>query len=489
VPTDRQPRAKRDLRKKLGHEARLLPGLEAAARELAREVARVTASSGKTLRADQVEAMAYDLVAPLLGPHHERVMQDFGSEIREGLSADAGPSRAEDLILTALLLAVAADRSEAQSRRVARTASKDAVAAVQVAEAERERVRAEGGSMTAFEVGSIAGQVLGAHLLGRAPTIAAYETEVPAESARLMELEVMTGRTPSAVGGAGPPREVQKEWVTQGDSRVRPAHLAADSVTVSASEPFSVGGELLMHPGDSSLGASLSNLINCRCSTFYDVDELERQREEALRFRCREGKGLAWAVVGMIERKALGDCPLTPTEATLQQERLQDAIKKSEESLASTEVRLKAAEASPIPGTAKLKNSRSNRIASLRNSAKKQQSALEAMRAEAGVPDVAPEHGKILIEGGKPRTIVDLEEVLDAQGQAGPLPLGAGGRGAGVRPAGAPAAPAPAPAQVALPELNPGSAGSRPPSRARRPRPARPRYDPPPWSKRSRPSP
>ncbi len=62
-----------------------------------------------------------------------------------------------------------------------------------------------------------------------------------------------------------------KEWATVGDGKVRPEHADADAQVVPMEEPFIVGGELLMYPGDSSLGASMSNIANCRCNALYET--------------------------------------------------------------------------------------------------------------------------------------------------------------------------------------------------------------------------
>lgn len=64
-----------------------------------------------------------------------------------------------------------------------------------------------------------------------------------------------------------------KRWLTSRDARVRrptPSspfdHASAEGQTVAVHAPFIVSGEALMFPGDSSRGASISNLVNCRCS-------------------------------------------------------------------------------------------------------------------------------------------------------------------------------------------------------------------------------
>lgn len=63
-----------------------------------------------------------------------------------------------------------------------------------------------------------------------------------------------------------------KEWETMGDSKVRVTpfnHQAANGQKVGIMEPFIVSGQMLMYPGDMSLGASIGNVAGCRCVTLY----------------------------------------------------------------------------------------------------------------------------------------------------------------------------------------------------------------------------
>lgn len=63
----------------------------------------------------------------------------------------------------------------------------------------------------------------------------------------------------------------------------REAHWEASGQEVPYEKPFVVGGELLMYPGDRSMGASGWNVYNCRCSmragniTFSSILPRERQ--------------------------------------------------------------------------------------------------------------------------------------------------------------------------------------------------------------------
>jgi len=61
----------------------------------------------------------------------------------------------------------------------------------------------------------------------------------------------------------------KKQWRTVGDELVRPAHNEANGQVRLVDEPFEVGGEYLMYPGDVSLGASMKNIANCRCAAVY----------------------------------------------------------------------------------------------------------------------------------------------------------------------------------------------------------------------------
>ena len=64
---------------------------------------------------------------------------------------------------------------------------------------------------------------------------------------------------------------LRKEWVAAADERTREDHAAAGGQTVGMDDAFDVGGESLMYPGDPS--GSAENVINCRCSTSFIVDD------------------------------------------------------------------------------------------------------------------------------------------------------------------------------------------------------------------------
>lgn len=71
--------------------------------------------------------------------------------------------------------------------------------------------------------------------------------------------------------------KMRKRWVATFDSRTRPEHSDADGQTVDVDEPFVVGGEELMEPGDTSAPTEMT--INCRCSMIPVVDGFDDNYE------------------------------------------------------------------------------------------------------------------------------------------------------------------------------------------------------------------
>jgi len=63
---------------------------------------------------------------------------------------------------------------------------------------------------------------------------------------------------------------LKKEWLTAEDDRVRESHAEANGQVVGVDEPFIVGGEELMYPGDPA--GSPENVCNCRCVSIPAVE-------------------------------------------------------------------------------------------------------------------------------------------------------------------------------------------------------------------------
>jgi hypothetical protein len=74
-----------------------------------------------------------------------------------------------------------------------------------------------------------------------------------------------------------------KEWSSTIDKRTRVGvydHVSPDGEVAYNDDAFEVSGELLLHPGDISLGATAGNVIQCRCAALaaFDVEEAPPRR-------------------------------------------------------------------------------------------------------------------------------------------------------------------------------------------------------------------
>ena len=77
------------------------------------------------------------------------------------------------------------------------------------------------------------------------------------------------GRQDSYVAAEKMGIEMEREWVSALGARTRPEHAEADGQVVGVDEPFIVGGEMLMFPGDRN--GSGWNIYNCRCTQIARV--------------------------------------------------------------------------------------------------------------------------------------------------------------------------------------------------------------------------
>ena len=85
------------------------------------------------------------------------------------------------------------------------------------------------------------------------------------------------GRMDSYVAATKMGIEMEREWVSALDARTRPEHAEADGQVVGVNEPFIVGGEKLMFPGDRS--GSGWNIYNCRCTQIARVKNVPEAAE------------------------------------------------------------------------------------------------------------------------------------------------------------------------------------------------------------------
>lgn len=117
---------------------------------------------------------------------------------------------------------------------------------------------------------------------GRVGNIATTETQTAVESGKFIEAETFQKRQPQP--DPEKIKKVIKRWQTRRDNKVRNWHVKAEGQTRDIDIPFIVMSEKLKYPGDTSLGASMQNVANCRCLASYlgTAKQLERARSQGL---------------------------------------------------------------------------------------------------------------------------------------------------------------------------------------------------------------
>ncbi len=118
----------------------------------------------------------------------------------------------------------------------------------------------EGKPVPADQARKIAGRLADRLLYRRGETIARTEL--------LQSLHAAQNEGIMQLIDAGKIRQDQVTvvWDAANDSATRPSHRAMDGQTRRLGEPFTSGdGNQLMFPGDTSLGAPASDIVNCRC--------------------------------------------------------------------------------------------------------------------------------------------------------------------------------------------------------------------------------
>ena len=263
--------ARDDLRAKILLERDLLNKISPLNRQIVRDFVKKIDDS------EVLQAVEYqEDFEQLLNDHYELVGEHFSTRIREDLPEEIEITDNEAEIIAAALGFYFLTRAADQARLITETNQKNIINAVEFGIEEGQR---EG--LSTRERAVVSGAALSRSLKGREQTIANTETQNAAETSKQTEAEVLTGRTPGVSGGVPAPSPVKKTWVTAGDEKVRTApfdHVSADGQEVSLSEPYIVSGQSLRYPGDTELGASPGNVINCRCGSIEDRDMIMSAR-------------------------------------------------------------------------------------------------------------------------------------------------------------------------------------------------------------------
>lgn len=96
------------------------------------------------------------------------------------------------------------------------------------------------------------------------------EQIIPNRSETIARTETMTASNLASFAAADSTGlNLTKQWIAVEDARTREDHRRVEPS--AKDEPFSVGGEQMMFPGDDSLGAGPNEIVNCRCVIAFDT--------------------------------------------------------------------------------------------------------------------------------------------------------------------------------------------------------------------------
>lgn len=252
---------RRDLIRKMDLENQLMRKLATLNKKIVGHTIVTYVNQGVAFDASQLEPDFRDMLAT----HYEKTASVFATQLTEQLPVDVAVTTEETALINQALATYYVARAVEQAGIITTTNQKNIASAIMEATETRD---AAGKPLSRRDQAQEAGMRTARKLKGREQSIAITETQNAAEAAKVTEAEVLAGMRPSVISPSAAPANVPKEWVTVGDENVRDSHVLADSQTRDMSKPYEVGGQLLRYPGDTSLGASVENVINCRCSSY-----------------------------------------------------------------------------------------------------------------------------------------------------------------------------------------------------------------------------
>lgn len=281
--TERRKRAATDYAKKISLENKFTPELNRYFSKLSQEIFNSYVATGTipTAHGSQIE------LKELLKKHYRRVFRNF-----DGLSEDLQKNRL--ILLTKQDEAIQQqndefidDFSTQQSQIINNTNNKEikrvftaAIVAAIAASKIPKKPQDNNVSVTDIaidldisrnSIAQSAANLFKDRSRSRSRSIALTETQASAEKAKSIAAAETLKQINESAGDSFQEKDkkLTKQWVAILDNVTRDSHAEADGQIQNVTDPFIVQGQSLMEPGDTSLGATVDNIINCRCSAQY----------------------------------------------------------------------------------------------------------------------------------------------------------------------------------------------------------------------------
>jgi uncharacterized protein with gpF-like domain len=251
--------AARDHAKKLLFESQILPPLH---KEFNGMADYFHSTYSKTGTQPDVTQHTLD-VKKILQNHYDKVSDSFSQQIVNELGKpdNHGQVQQDTEMSKEIHKTISADQSAQYIGQTTQNNMSDSVKKVVIAAA------AAGLFLTNRQIANRAKIELKKKFADRTPLIAMVETQRPAENAKQAEYEALAANDSIAGETDFSTDNKTKEWVAILDNVTRDAHAVADGQVQPFDQPYIVMNEKLMFPGDTSLGASMANIANCRCSS------------------------------------------------------------------------------------------------------------------------------------------------------------------------------------------------------------------------------
>ena len=213
----------------------------------------------------------------LLRKHYLRVQGDFTGDIEALLDEeDQGLSDTETAALLAALILWRDQRARNSSRIITNTNERQMSESIQSGRQLFTEQNERAPSNPELALGAAA--IFRRKYRPRSANIAMIETETAAENTKFTEAAVLSGEKPADVirPGSMVATKSLKIWRDFGDNLVRKLHKRLNGVKKLLNEAFETGGERLMYPKDTSLGATAKNIMGCRCSLDFEIKRVRR---------------------------------------------------------------------------------------------------------------------------------------------------------------------------------------------------------------------
>ena len=268
-------RLARQLAKKLKLENRFKPELIRFFKQVGRDATAKWAATG---RIPNLNSFQLELIALLRG-HYRRVAKAFSKDARnEAKTVNFFLETKQEESIDSDIVDYINQHSIQQSMFILQTTESNLnVVVASVLAAARTGIERP----TRTEIAREIRREFDARSINRVDTIAMTETQTPAEEIKFIEAtnlnRIINEPEDFPIGILAPIAPIaavllmKKTWRTFLDDRTRSSHVAADRQEVDVLQPFIVQGQRLPVPGSSALGATVDNVINCRCNALYTI--------------------------------------------------------------------------------------------------------------------------------------------------------------------------------------------------------------------------